>query len=680
MKKLISIWVVLFFTINLYSQISFTQIPQDKQLYARNVTSGLADIIFKGSVNKTDDNYTQITVTVYRNETKLGEPVSVALVYNGSAAPFSITQKIKAELANYKFEVHLVNASGSTLEKTVNEVVAGDAYIIQGQSNAEAQNKGGTRGDASSHESPFIRVFGTADAERESSQWFIAQGNGDKATDGNTGMWGIIFSRLIVDTYNIPVAIFNGAMGGANIDYFHRNDSEPEDLSTNYGRLLHRVKTTGLQNSIRGIFWYQGESNAIYTILNTEQYKAEFNRLYADWTTDYQGVEQYYLFQIRQGCGGDEPNIMRIKEAHRQLAEEIPGIEIMSTSNNPHTGDNCHYDYDPAQLRTANNIFRLVNRDLYGNVGEKNIKPPNIAWAEHSGTNQISLIMKSRGDSLIWVSGAKNDFRFEGTSAKVSSGTTWKNKVILTMSGNASSATGVSFYGHQNTEAPMVKTPKDVGAVHFYQFPITMPYTRDSANVKAILDSNGLKAMVSQVSEKDGTGRINKLLLSGKALSKIPDNIGGLDAVTTMQLDNNNITTLPADIIHTTPTTQLTLNNNRLCTLSSEIKAWVNTYAADKNWEANQDCSLGIEEIGERPSSFMSLMNGKVVNIMLPDGVSEAVMKIYNLKGVLIETFKISTGNQEAVWNIPSGLAGVYLVTLAWNKNVLVERAFFQSN
>ncbi|MBF0432012.1 MAG: hypothetical protein HQK83_12080 [Fibrobacteria bacterium] len=680
LKQSSSLLIVLSFCISsLFGQVTFTKYPIDKQLYARDLTTGLADVSFEGTVEKTSDNYTQISLTIYRDNERQGEPLVTALTYNGSTAPFSIVHKIKAELANYKFEVHLKNASKTQLVKTVNEVVAGDAFIIQGQSNASAGVKASST-NVGIYNSPFIRVFGTGDNE-ESKDWFIALGHEGSRDQGGAGQWGLTFAKQIVDAYKIPVCLFNGALGGAATNVFYRNDSDPYDFGSNYGRMLTRVTKTGLQNSIRAILWYQGESDAINGN-STEGYKNVFyNKIYGGWVKDFPGVEKTYVFQIRTGCGGSEADVMNIKEAHRQIGEENPAIETMSTSNSPHWSDNCHYEFAKGYERTGLNIFRLVNRDLYGKIGEKNIEPPRIQWAEHWGTNEIRLIMKNPGDSLIWFSGAQNEFRLDGTGANVSSGKTWRNHVILTMSTNASSATAISYVGEKRTaEAPMVKTPNEVGAMHFYQFPITKPYMRDSSNVKVILDSNKVQLTVSQVSETDVDGRINKLLLNGLALTDIPGSIGYLDAVTTIRLDSSNIQSLPEDIVHLTPTTHLSVNNNQLCQISADIQGWIDTFAADKNWRSTQQhCSSGIRKSAQvAKQSFIKILSGKQIKISVPNVEAGAIVKIYNLTGKVISHLNISSGISETVWMVPERLTGVFFVKLDWQGNTHTEHIFLQ--
>ncbi|MBF0432397.1 MAG: T9SS type A sorting domain-containing protein [Fibrobacteria bacterium] len=655
-------------------QATFTKCPIDKQLYARDLTTSLADVTFEGTVDKTADNYTQITLTIYREGEKQGDATVNQLNYNGSTAPFSITHKIKAELANYKFEVHLKNASKTQLVKTINEVVAGDVYVLQGQSNAAAGDKAGSSA-GNDFNSPFIRVYGSGNSKGYTDAWFIGKGAESGSKDGGTGQWGIVMAKLIVDEHKIPVAIFNEGLGGAWIELFPRNDADPDDAGTNYGRLLTRLNKTGLKSSVRSILWYQGESNAMLSVINTQQYKTLFYQLLDDWHEDYPSVEKYYVFQIRMGCGGSEGEVGNIKEALRQLAEENSEIEAMSTSNCPHMDDNCHYEFYDGYERSGRNVYRLLNRDLYGKVGEKNIEPPRIMWAEVWGSNEIRLIMKNVGDSLIWYPGAQKEFRLQGASASLSSGSTWKNHVILTSPQNVSSATAISYAGAKRiSEAPMVKTPKEVGAMHFWGFPVTKPYTRDSASIKAILDSNKLNLSVAQVSEKDASNRISTLLLSGLTLSKIPENIGYMDAVTKMRLDSSGLTELPESIIYLTPTEHLSVNNNRLCALSIPVKEWVDKYAVDKDWLTTQNCNSFTNRPEHIVHSSVTMLNGTQMKITLEQLVKVLTINMYDLEGKIVSRFNFSPKSKETIVQLPLHSAGVYLISLHWKNNRTTQK------
>src|SRR5690606_3403971 len=113
-------------------------------------------------------------------------------------------------------------------------------------------------------ESPFIRSFGTTSANPFFSladrSWHYARGDA-LASPGAVGQWGIRMANLLSQQLSIPIAVFNGAEGGMPIGYFQRNDVSPDALNTNYGRLRSRLKAAGVLESVKGLLWYQGESD-----------------------------------------------------------------------------------------------------------------------------------------------------------------------------------------------------------------------------------------------------------------------------------------------------------------------------------------------------------------------------------------------------------------------------------
>ena len=100
---------------------------------------------------------------------------------------------------------------------------------------------------------------------------------------GSVGQWAIRMGRQIVDKYKVPVALFNGAHGGQPISFFQRNDANPNDLTTNYGRLRQRLTAAGVISQVRGVLWYQGESDND----NAAVHIAGFTSLLQDWRSDF---------------------------------------------------------------------------------------------------------------------------------------------------------------------------------------------------------------------------------------------------------------------------------------------------------------------------------------------------------------------------------------------------------
>ena len=196
-------------------------------------------------------NYQSIRIDIFRENT-FSNSVSENLNYLDGIADFNFSIPIVSELANYSLKIYGENSGMETLEREINDIVAGDVYIILGQSNAEARM---FNGDADIYQNNFIRVFAggydTSSNLLNNMQWSIGQGNGNRNTLGNTGQWGLKLANTIVNSANIPVAIFNGGHGGKEINFFLAPSNYQTSLSSNYGRLYRRLNTSGLKDHVR---------------------------------------------------------------------------------------------------------------------------------------------------------------------------------------------------------------------------------------------------------------------------------------------------------------------------------------------------------------------------------------------------------------------------------------------
>jgi hypothetical protein len=248
--------IILFIHISLltFGQVNYTTVPIDLQLVARDKITNLGNVKIEGNVDQSS-GYGSIKVEVYRNEVLLNT-VDNELNYIDSKAPFAFNMTIQAELANYSFKIYRYNSSNNIyeLDRTVSNIVAGDAYIIQGQSNAVASSRSGS---ANSNKSDFIRVYacGTPYSANllKNNAWYIADGDVVSTSNGNSGQWGLKLARLLVDNLQIPIAIFNGANNGQGISFFKAPLDYKMSLNSNYGGLYYRLNQTGLRNSVRAV-------------------------------------------------------------------------------------------------------------------------------------------------------------------------------------------------------------------------------------------------------------------------------------------------------------------------------------------------------------------------------------------------------------------------------------------
>lgn len=392
MIKNLSILSLLFWANFCLAQVNFTQFPLHKQLVGRDLSNNLGSVRIEGSVDFTGANFQKIYVECLRDGV-LYATQQQSLDGSLPQDDFAFVFQIPAELANYTFRVYGLDGVNALLLAEANEVVAGDVYIIEGQSNAEAPRRSDS---CYMYESPFIRVYaGGMPFENNllnNNNWYYGQGDGNRFTNGNTGQWGLKFAREIVDKYQIPVAIFNGAHGGKEIAFFQRPIDYSTSVASNYGRLYYRLNKTGLKEFVRAVLWSQGERDGSPGIgTTTDSYKAMFLALRDAWYEDFPAIQGLYIFQSRNGCTAPMHDIMEIKEAQRQLAMENSDIQIISTAGLDFFNDNCHFNFVGGYEEFAARLFALVDRDIYGASIPPDSDSPLILNAYLMGNNTVRV-------------------------------------------------------------------------------------------------------------------------------------------------------------------------------------------------------------------------------------------------------------------------------------------------
>jgi len=433
------------------SLVSLTESPQDRQLVPRDSTGG-AVVPVAGRI--TDPWVRRVQLRVIGN--------GRTQTFSSSAGTFRFTPRITAGLHEYTFELR---ATGSGLDRVVARregVVSGDVYVVQGQSNSEAAKYNGA---ANGEESPYLRSFGTSTSDPAISGadrvWNYATGD-VTVQSGSVGQWAIRMGRRLVDTYKVPVALFNGAHGGQPIAFFQRNDANPDDLATNYGRLRQRLEAAGVISQVRGVLFYQGESDND----NAAVHVAGFTSLLQDWRSDFGTTARYYVYQVRTSpCGNT--TAMSLREAQREFGDTL-GVTLLST-NGLSGHDGCHYAYLGGYRDMGDHTFAVLARDLYGGPSA-GVAPPNPSGVTASGS-QLVVQLRS-ADPLTVDAGAAADFRLEGSTAIVTSVVYQAGgKLVLTLSDPAAGATGLIYQGHLGA-GPWITNPIGTGLLAF-RLPLT---------------------------------------------------------------------------------------------------------------------------------------------------------------------------------------------------------------
>jgi hypothetical protein len=326
---------------------------------------------------------------------------------------------------------------------------------VQGQSNAVANMYSGS---ANGDRGPFVRSFGSRTEDVGSStgddQWRDADGD---AGDGPAaiGQWAMRMAALLVAETNVPVGILNGARGGQPIEYFARDDANHANPTTNYGRLFERTERAGLSDSVRAIFFYQGESDGG----RAEIHRDGFTALHEAWREDYANVDRFYVVQVRAGCG--DPSL-ELRNYQRLFAETLPNTSVMSvTALDGHDG--CHYAYENGYRELGERFARVLARDLYEGTPEPDTDAIDVARATVSG-DTITIETRSDASAITIDSGAEANFAAAGRTVMAVRAAGTNLEVVLAPGGEPPSS--VSYGGHAGP-GPWVTNANHVGLLAF---------------------------------------------------------------------------------------------------------------------------------------------------------------------------------------------------------------------
>ena len=430
-----------------------------------------------------DESYDEIDnlkVEFFKNEI-LTETLIENLVYENNSSSFEFNISANSELSKYGIKIYSSVNNDENLIRSIEDIVIGDVFVIQGQSNAAAL---AYNGSSNTYRSDFIRVFSgghrSSGGVLSDSEWHYGQGDGNEDSKGNTGQWGLVLAKKLVDQLEIPIAIINGADGGKPVSFFQAPSDYKSSTNSNYGRLYYRLNKMGLKDAVRAVLWSQGEADSFQNGLTTNAYKISFNSLKNSWLTDYQNIEKIYIFQTRDcDCGTVLSGRLKIKEAQRQLADEYENIYIMGTSGIKVHSDNCHFPFSSGYESFGQRIFKPLMSHIYGYSYEQEINPPHIVSASLIDKQTLKIetnqnLFSNTNNTNNLLSKIRNDFVLaDADGATVTSFNIENKSLILGLSANPGANPKISFNGKYSGVENNITNSVGLEMVCFSYFPIT---------------------------------------------------------------------------------------------------------------------------------------------------------------------------------------------------------------
>ncbi len=389
--------------------------PEDNQFYARD-DKNEGTLFYNGTLREAADG---VFLKVHADG-KLSHTEHNQLTADKG---YAFAVKLKPGLIRYKVEFGVIRGGQETVLHTATNLVCGDAYLIDGQSNAVATDWGK---DEPTFRSEWIRTFGSMSGDSRGVTLWGEAVHRSRDETLQIGYWGMELARRLIEEHKIPICILNGAVGGTRIDQHQRNPKNAEDANTIYGRLLWRVKQARLTHGIRGVLWHQGENDqgadGPTGGFGWEKYRQYFFEMSAAWKQDYPNLHHYYLFQIwPKSCGmGINGSDNRLREVQRTLPKAFSNLSIMSTLGIEPPGG-CHYP--PAgYAEIARLICPLIERDNYGKSFNSSITPPNLECAYFASDKRDEVVMEF-DQPVKWDNTLTKQFYLDGKGNNILSGT-----------------------------------------------------------------------------------------------------------------------------------------------------------------------------------------------------------------------------------------------------------------
>lgn len=405
--------------------------PEDNQFYARD-DRNQGTLHYNGRLDQVADT---VFLKVYAGDRLIDTQTQKTT----SARTYALSAKLKAGLVKYRIEFGTKTGQTETVVDTAKNLVCGDAYIIQGQSNAEAWTD---KRVVHPYQSDWLRSFGTPITDPRFARtkiWgnAISFNGGENRHKLQIGYWGVELGKQLIAQHKVPVFIINGAKGGTRVDQHQRTEADPTDIDSIYGRLLWRLQQAGLTHGIRAVLWHQGENDqgaagpsGTYGWVN---YQALFTRMAGSWKQDYPNIQHTYMFQIWPGACGTMPVANdRLRNAQRMLPTQFSNMSIMSTLG-IRPGSGCHYTPEGYRVM-AHLILPLVNQYNYGVEPKASITPPAIKAAYYTDDTREEIAV-AFDQAVTWEADVVDRFYVDGKAGQVASARDFGQMILLKLEG-----------------------------------------------------------------------------------------------------------------------------------------------------------------------------------------------------------------------------------------------------
>jgi sialate O-acetylesterase len=279
--------------------------------------------------------------------------------------PLTATKLASAD-AKPEGKAMVVTAKGGDLASAIQlkDLVVGDVWLCAGQSNIAGKLKGKGTYQGQVADYPGFRHWTATDE----GGWTVC--TPDREGAGEFKKTAFYFGRDVYTESLIPIGLVTAAVGGSNIESWLNQD--PHETGKNYAKLVDPLVGMG----IRGMVWYQGESNAN----KDTPYKPLLTSLIKGWRTAW-GQGDFPAYYVQLPGYGERKNEAGNKPGWPALRQDQ--LETLALTN---TGMAITIDIGDKSVHPPNKVDtgkRLARLALYHDYGMTDQSPSGPLYESH---------------------------------------------------------------------------------------------------------------------------------------------------------------------------------------------------------------------------------------------------------------------------------------------------------
>ncbi|AWL10306.1 hypothetical protein HME7025_02465 [Aquirufa nivalisilvae] len=344
----------------------FNKLPQNYHFYPRD-DKNKADIIIAADV--TNKSVTAVSVKVLRN----GSLFKYAKSALSANSPYKNNISINAELAEYDVEIYQFIGLDSSLVVKRKNIVAGDAFLVSGQSNAWIGPI-----DEKVFQGEYLRSFGAVQGSDNYGPYNLADTLWSLATDkARVGPWVSEIAKYLIESEKVPFCFINSAAGGSAIDFHLILDG---DLKAPYGGniMLYKAMKAGVLDKVQAIIYRQGEAESTLPVGSPFDWWWKFDQLKTKYKKFFPSAKYVFCPQTNVYEFQYSPAALVRENQRAQYTNDLYVKSFATVGTKQFDG--LHYGNE-GYRQSGFELFRIISAEIYKRPWDKQVYSPNVVKA-----------------------------------------------------------------------------------------------------------------------------------------------------------------------------------------------------------------------------------------------------------------------------------------------------------